>query len=40
MINALSLTESRQAERGFYPTPAHVAAKMLEGIGLRLEGES
>ena len=32
MIDALSLTESRQAERGFYPTPAQVAAKMLEGI--------
>ena len=32
MIDALSLTESRQAERGFYPTPARVADKMLEGI--------
>lgn len=32
MTDALSLTESRQAERGFYPTPAQVAAKMLEGI--------
>ncbi|MGI6691067.1 MAG: DUF4942 domain-containing protein [Christensenellales bacterium] len=32
MIDALSLTESRQAEQGFYPTPARVADKMLEGI--------
>ena len=34
MIDALSLTESRQAERGFYPTPAQVASRMLEGIDL------
>ena len=32
MIDAISLTESRQAERGFYPTPDHVAYKMLEGV--------
>lgn len=36
MIDALSLTESRQAERGFYPTPAPVAEKMLEGIDWNL----
>ena len=36
MIDALSLTESRQAERGFYPTPAQVAARMLEGIDWHL----
>lgn len=34
MIDALSLTESRQAERGFYPTPAQVAAKMLKLEGM------
>lgn len=39
MIDALSLTESRQAERGFYPTPAHVAAKMLEGIDWKFVSE-
>lgn len=39
MIDALSLTESRQAERGFYPTPAHVAARMLEGIDWKLISE-